>query len=195
VNGELQIAQGTTYTTSYNYGGDPLVYKDVAGLVKLTPLTLSVNGHGVPDGYKVAFTNLPGAFGTNLNAKHWPPTCEEDLYAASVVDADTLAFNDIDGGTFGAYTTGGQVAYWSPFSLAGASGTFKVFDQDSNVLLTSALTVDDTAKIITATLSAAQTAQLQPGGYTYAAELTDGAGSVILLEEGSINIFLPGLGP
>jgi hypothetical protein len=186
MNNCAQIAQGTTYIQLYGWGGDPIVYKAVSALVRLIPLTLTVPGHGVPDGYSVAFTN----FMSGLTADEWPPD-DDDFYQATAVDADTLAFNSVDGSRFGTYATGGIVAYYTPLSLIGATGTITV-KLDGVIVLSTPLALNDATKRITATLTPAQTAALAVGNYTYFVEVVDSGAAVTMLDEGAFTIFTPG---
>lgn len=194
----IQITQGTTYSQTWRWGVQPIVYKPVSAVVAETPLTVTVTAHGVPDGWPVALTEL-GGFSKGVNARQWPPT-GDDFWQASVVDANTLMFNFLDAARFGTYTSGGLIGYYTPTNLAGSTAAFAVYpypatDDPPVAVLTIAAVLDNTAKTITATLSPANTALLTAPQYTFVASVTDGSGAVTVLETGLIDTKALGAGP
>jgi hypothetical protein len=185
-DGPICITRGASFTQTFRYGAQPLVYKAIAAVTKATPLTLTITSHGVIDGWSVAFTDMGGL--DCLNAKEWPP-CANDFHSATVVDVNTLMFNDIDAARLGTYTDGGQIAYYTPVDLTSATAqlTAYPFPPTSSTplpVLTIAATIDNTAKTVSYSLSAAQTLGLTGNRYTYALLLTLSDGSVIVLDRG-----------
>lgn len=189
----LAIEVGVTYVVVYRYGGAPLIYKPIAAVTAYLPLTLTATAHGVTDGWPVAFRGL----GSGVDASDWPPT-NKDFFFATVVDANTISINDLDATVLTAYTSGGILAYYTPTSLAGATAVFTLSSADScgneTVVLTTNAVLDNTAKTITLTLSAAQTAALITGAYTFSLIMTDAGSNVIVIAEGQAQVSMPGSG-
>jgi len=188
----LSIEIGSTFKQIYRWGGSPIVYKAISALVANAPLTFTVTGHGAPDGWPVAFTDVGGL--DDLNASCWPPA-KSDFKFATAVDANTIALNDIDGKRIGTYTSGGTMAYYSPIDLTSATVVFTLYTLDGSGNATQALqvnaAVDNTAKTITLILSSTVTAALAVGGYTYTLVATQ-SGAVTVLDEGQLTVVTPG---
>lgn len=194
----IQITQGATYSQTWRWGVQPIVYKAITAAVALTPLTVTVIAHGVPNGWPVALTDVQ-TFPKGVNAKQWPPT-GDDFKQATVVDVNTLAFNSIDGARLGTYDSGGMIGYYTPTNLAGATAAFAVYpypaiaDPPVAVLTVSAV-LDNTAKTITATLTPANTALLTAAQYTFVTSVTDAGAAVTVLETGLIDTKALGASP
>ncbi|GAA0721374.1 hypothetical protein [Dokdonella soli] len=203
-NAPLSVGQGTTFTRVYRWSAPPLIYKPVTAVPSLTPLTLTVTAHGVPNGWPVALTALGGL--AALNASNWPPA-PSDYLTATVVDTNTLAFTDVDASRVGTYTSGGTIAYLTPVPLTGVTGTLTILQPQGppftltppfppalpTPILTIAAVVTPAAQTISIMLTAAQTQALASGQYTYTLEVTDSTGAVTLLDQGQLLIFTPGV--
>lgn len=196
--GQISLYQGATYSQTWRWGAAPLVYKSITAVTVQTPLTVTVLAHGVPDGWSVALADLVGL--EPLNASQWPPATT-DFHSASLIDANTLAFRDIDGNRSGTYSTGGVIAYFTPISLIGASAVFNVYTYPpSSVtglqtpILTANAVVVDAAKTITVTLTSANTATLTASQYSYALVITDASGNVTVLDSGIVATLPIGIG-
>lgn len=195
-NKPIVLYRGTTYSEVFRWGIAPFVYKTASAAPALTPLTLTVTGHGAPNGWSVALTDF-STF-TDLNASDWPPA-PSDYFQATVTDANTLVFNEVDAARLGSFTAAGLVAYMTPVDLTGASASFKVYPFPATTttptaLFTVAATLDNTAKTITVALSAANTALLVGQQYSYTLVATDASSNVTLLDQGFITPKTLGLG-
>ena len=74
--------------------------KTITGASKTNPVQLTITGHGITTGAQVQVTGVVGM--TQLNDK---------IYIATVVDANTITLNGVDGTAFTAYTSGGSATY------------------------------------------------------------------------------------
>lgn len=178
-----QVVPGTTVPLVYRWGAAPLIYVPVV-ISNLTPLRLTATAHGIPDGWPVAvpeMDNLP-----DLEAEAWPPS-ECDYQAIHVVDANTLEFNGLDAARTPAVVGGlGVLAYQTPMSLSGSTGTFTIA---TPITLVITAVLDNSAKTITVTLTSAETAAYPVGAiYAFSILITDSGGNVTQLDAGSIEV-------
>lgn len=192
----ITIYQGIDFSKTWRWGTEPLIYKSVTAMPSTLPLRLTVTAHGVTDGWQVAMRGL-GGFANEPNASDWPPPTG-DFHFATVIDANTIEFNNIDAASLGTYTSGGKIAYMTPVSLAGAVVTLKIFNYPpapgvaDDPVLTVDATVDDTAKTIAFEIEENDTALLTKATYSYTVVAVI-AGDSHLVEEGIVDSQLPGL--
>lgn len=189
-NNTINIYRGTTYSQVYRWGIEPFIYKTISAVPSLTPLTMTVTAHGVPPGWSVAVTDL-NTFPSGINASEWPP-CSDDYFAATVVDTNTLAFNDVDAARLGSYSAGsGSIGFLTPVNLTGATATFSIYPYPAVTTppvaaLTVNATLDNTGKTITVALTAANTTALTGQKYSYVLVATDSSSNVTVLDQGLI---------
>lgn len=74
--------------------------KTITGASKTNPVQLTITGHGITTGAQVQVTGVGGM--TQINDK---------VFIATVVDANTITLNGVDGTAFTAYTSGGSATY------------------------------------------------------------------------------------
>jgi hypothetical protein len=177
-----QIVPGTTVRFVYRWGAAPLIYVPVT-VSSLTPLQFTATAHGIPDGWSVAIADLASI--PQLIAKSWPPTsC--DYRQVRVVDANTIEFNTIDAARInGAMAATGKVAYETPTNLASMTGTFTV----DGFVTPFTPVFDNTAKTITITISALQSATLTAGqSLSFELLVVDSGLAVTQLDFGQIEV-------
>jgi hypothetical protein len=129
----------------------------------------------------VAINNVKGMY--EINAKYTPPR-ESDYYVATVVDADTLEFNNIDAGEFHAYTSGGTVQYNTPVDLSPYTAVFKVEDVVGGTALADLsiyVVLDNAAKTITVSIPATITSGWTFTQGVYELALTDGVNVISMI--------------
>jgi hypothetical protein len=189
----LSVRRGTTFARILRWAGEPIVYRPITAVPGRAPLTLTVPAHGLVDGWRAAIVGVQGM--QEINAPNLPPKPAEYL-KASVVDEDTVAFNAINATTFGNYTSGGVLQYYTPRDLAGYSARMDVrakADIDSAVLLTLStingrIALDNDAKTIALTISAADTAALDFKRGVYDLELESPDGVITALAYGTFAV-------
>ncbi|MCE2724697.1 MAG: hypothetical protein LW865_15685 [Betaproteobacteria bacterium] len=190
MNKDLVITKGKTFTRVVRWEGPPFVYKAISAIPNTAPATVTANAHGIPDGWRVAIVSVQGM--NEINALNDPPS-DSDYHQATVESVNAVSFNDINPAEFGVYSSGGYLKYPTPVSLAGFTARMTIrsdYGGDSLLELTSSsgITLDDTAKTITVTITAAQTAAFAFTGAVYDLELVSGSGVVTELLRGAITV-------
>lgn len=188
-DGKITLYQGISFSKTWRWGIGPLVYKAITASPKSTPLRFTVTAHAVPPGWSVAFRDV-GGFAGSPNAPQGPLQCDA-FFSATVIDANTIELNEVDGGALGIYTSGGQLVYFTPVSLSSSTGQLNIYDTPAALgavrvpLLSVVVTLDDTLKTIVGALTAVQTAGLLKQQYDYDLTITNGS-NVSLLEQGTV---------
>lgn len=189
---DITIKKGKTFEKVLRWEALPFIYKAVTGITAAAPCQITATGHGAPDGWRVAVVAAGGM--KEINATSNPPAAG-DFNRATVVDANTLELNELSSAGFHAYTSGGWIQYYTPVDLAGYTAQLQIrateqstgtplldIDTDAEIVL------DNTAKTITITLTAAVTAALTFSTGVYELELTDGSGVVTQLLKGNVTV-------
>jgi len=188
----LDIQRGETFNYVLRWGAAPLVYKPVTAVVDTSPLQVTATAHGMPDGWYAAMTGFVGM--DEVNASGNPPKAK-DYHKAKAVDANTIEFNTIDASAFGEYVSGGSIVYQTPVNLSGFTAKMDiraVADPSTTALFTlstanSRIVIDDTAKTITLTISATDTASLSLKNALYDLELISPGDVRTKLMKGTVN--------
>lgn len=179
-----KVVPGTSVSFVYRWGAQPLIYQDVS-ISRLTPLRLTDTGHNIPDGWSVAIAEFDGI--SCLQAESWPPTgC--DFRSIRVVDANTIEFNSIDAARLSGAATGdaGVIALETPVDLTNWTGTITIDGVTDPI----DLTVDNSAKTITASLDPATTETFSVGtSIGFRITMTNGiSGEVTQLDFGALEV-------
>jgi len=190
---DLTLEKGKTFKFVLRWEDrETNVYKAITGITAAAPAVVTATGHGVPDGWDVAIVSVKGM--TQINAANSPPK-DKDYTPATKLSDNTLELNAVNAAGYSTYTSGGYVQYYKPHALAGVTARMMVKDKvGGTVLLTSegltptiTVTVDDTAKSITITISATDTAALTWKKGVYDLEGVDGS-TVYSLLSGSVTV-------
>lgn len=191
VSKDLEIKKGKTFTLTLRWETEPIVYRPITGMQQTAPVRITAPAHGLVTGWNAAVTNAKGM--TELNAEP-NKVKDKDYHRATVVDSDTIEFNDVNAVGFKAYVSGGVLQYNTPAPLAGTSARATIKDKvGGTVLLTltganGKIAIDQAAKTITLTLSATETAALVFSKGVYDLEIQDAGGTVTLLMEGKVQV-------
>ena len=110
----LTIRKGSAENIPIRLEQSAWSYATISAVSQTAPLRITVPGHGIPDGWRVAIMNVKsvGDFGAANN-----PPKDNELHVVTVIDADTIEFNAINGAAFRAHTSGGQLAWHTPVDL------------------------------------------------------------------------------
>jgi len=160
MSNSITITRGKTFTQIIRWETLPIVYRPITGIAQSAPAAITCPSHGVPDGWRVAIVSVKGM--RRINASN-PPRPEE-YHQATVVDADTITLNDVNAASYDAWTSGGYVQYYTPMDLTGFTARMLVKDEIGGTVLVELTTenggisIDNTKKTITRTLSATATA-------------------------------------
>lgn len=188
---DLVIRQGSTFSRVVRWETPLFVYKAITGITQAGPAVVTAVGHGVPNGWRVAIVSAGGM--RQINAKHNPPY-DSEFHKATVTSGDTLELNDVNSAGYSVYTSGGYVQYYAPASLAGYTARMTVKDRVGGTELLSLTTansriaLDDTAKTITLTVDAIDTAAITWTEGVYDLEMVDGSGVVTSILSGTVTV-------
>lgn len=188
---DFTIQQGSTFSTVLRWETGPVVYKAVSAVPSKAPLRLTVTGHGLVTGWRIALAGLGGMTELNITSKMPKAT---EYYQVTVIDVNTIELNDINGVDFGTYTSGGYIQYNTPTDLTGYTARLKIRSSKSSttVILSltdvSGITISNVTKTITVTMTPTQTAAFTFVTAVYDLELVSNTGPVTRLIEGKLTL-------
>jgi len=190
---DLIVKQGSTFSRVLRWESPTVVYKPITAITKSAPVRITAATHGVPDGWRVNIQSVQGM--KQINALNTPPKTS-DYHKATVIDANTITLNDVNALEYGTYTSGGVVAYNQPIDLTGYTARMQIKAKlaDATIILeltsspAAGLTVDNVAKTITITLTAAQTTLLTFKTAVYSLEMVSSGGAVTEIMSGKITL-------
>jgi hypothetical protein len=174
---DITVLKGATFTRTLRWDTGVPVYKGISFIGQVAPAAIACTGHGVPDGWPVAIVSVQGM--TQINVED---PADRSLYTpANVVDPNNLTLPFVNAASYSAYLTGGYVRYFAPTDLASFTARMHIrasinADDPATVELTSPtdIVLDNTAKTIIYTISAAVTAALEITEGVYDLELVNG---------------------
>jgi hypothetical protein len=193
----LTILQGKTFKDILRWETEPIVRKAIAGFDVSTGCPrLTVTGHGLPNGWRVAVYNVGQP--KEINAANNPPL-DDDYTPATVIDANTIELNRISAVDWKPYTSGGFLQWNTPHDLASYTVRMKIKNRVGGTVLASTeaadaplnvitMAVDNSAKTITRTIDADDTAAFAFKTGVYDVEAVSPSGEVTLLFYGSVTI-------
>lgn len=188
----LEICKGATFSIIVRWESSTCIFKPITNITKSAPPVLSVTGHGVPDKWRVAVTNVLGM--KEINSPNNPPKLT-DYKKSQLITADSLSIPCIDASGFTAYTSGGILWYNEPVDLTNYTARMHIrdsVDAASFLLeLTTAngrIVVNNTTKTITLTVTATDTAAITFTSGVYDLEMVSPAGVVTRILEGNITV-------
>lgn len=159
-----------------------LSYVTITGVAQSAPVRITAPSHGLPEGWRAAVMNVTGM--SEINAAGNPPQYDE-MRPITLVDADTIEFNQINAAGFRPYSSGGQLVFFTPLDLSGfTQARMKVKNKVGGAELASfstndgTLTIDNANGCVWLHLTEAQTLALTFKRGVFDIELVDGAGEV-----------------
>ena len=171
---DLAIVQGKTFSLAIRWEAPPIIYKAITAITQTAPVKITAVGHGIPDGWRVAVTNVKGMTDINATANS---VKDGDYVQATVVDVDTITLNDINAAGFKAYISGGYLQYNTPVVLTDFTARMSIKDKVGGTVLLSLTTenggivIDVTRHVITLNISATASAALTWSKGVYDLEL------------------------
>lgn len=183
---DLRIIQCATFRKPLLMMQPVYAYKPISSIQQTAPLRLTVTGHGMPDGWPTWIEGVSGWSELNRDKTR------ERFRAASVIDADTIEYNDLNG--LGKNATGGVLVYQLPLDMTGATARMNIRDSSGTLLLdlTTAngkLVVAGPGKLLIE-LTAAETAAIDLTAAVYDLELVMADGSVDRWAQGAVTVSL-----
>ncbi|MGY8830123.1 MAG: hypothetical protein ACKVIS_11325 [Pseudomonadales bacterium] len=124
---DIVITRGKTFEFGFLYADDELVYKPITAMPSTAPVRLTIEGHGIPDGWPVQVQCVKAP--AELNSE------EGDSYIAKVIDADTIELNSVNAHCWKAFSGSGLAVFNKPMDLTGWACRAQVRDKvGGNVL-------------------------------------------------------------
>lgn len=184
------IYKGSDFNKVIRWEAGPIVYKTISAIVALAPLTLTVTGHGMPNGWRFAIQSVKGM--TQINAKKTPPA-DTDYHRGTVIDSNTIEINDINAMDYTPYTSGGVIQYNTPVDLSGYTAKMTIKDKVGGIELltlstTSGIVITNSTKMIEINIPAATTEVMEWTKGVYDLELTNSSGIVTRVLGGSVKL-------
>lgn len=190
------VKEGATFRPTIRWAQKTLAAAAITGITQGTPVTITAPGHGMPNGWPAAVVGVNGM--TFINSPDYPPKLS-DLSQGTVVDANTVQFNDVSSTLWPAYIApGGSLVWYEPQPLAGITFAMAIYamppEQGGTPLVAltngSGLTVDETNMLI---LPVLQTNALPEGWPAnniayYTLTATDGSGNVTEILFGTLTV-------
>lgn len=174
---ELRATQGKTFYVEFQWAQPQFIYKGITAIANSAPVTITATAHDMPNGWRFAVSAVQGM--TELNASADPPI-DEDWFIGTVIDADTIAINTINGALLSAYTSDGFIQYHEPVDLTGYEARIEIRESKGGRLLwgdnseTGDLTVDNAEKKISVRIPPGPTAGFQKRTYVFEIEMYNG---------------------
>lgn len=189
---KLAIERGKTFSQVVRWEVQPFLFAAISAMAQAAPAGVTTTGaHGIPDGWRVAVVGAKG--NTGLNAENNPPK-GKDFRPATVLSATGIEFNEFNSTGFPAYTGGGYLQWYTPQDLTDYIARLTIKDRVGGTVLlalTSAagdIVIDNTAKTITITISATDTADFTWSKGVYDLEMESDTGVVTALMAGTVSV-------
>lgn len=187
------VKQGSSWSRVLRWESPVVTYKAITAIPKSAPVSITSATHGVPEGWRVAVQSVQGM--KQINALN-DPLKTSDYHQATVVDANTVTFNDTNALEYTAYTSGGVLVFNTPVDMAGFTARMqikaKLADTTSILELTTdandGIVIDNVVKTITITLAATQTAALTLKSMVYSLEMVSSGGVVTEILSGKLTL-------
>lgn len=197
---DIPITQGKTLSLVIRWESEPIIRKAITAISLASGAPrLTVVGHGLTSGWRCAVTRAKGM--TQINAQNYPLR-ESDYHPATVIDNDTVEFNDVtpvddNGKEWPAYVSGGFLEWYSPVDLTGQTARMKIKDKIGGTVLAStelgdaplnvlSIAIDNAAKTITLTIAATDTDDFAWKAGVYDLEMVSATGVVVAIMAGKV---------
>ena len=183
------VVQGKTFNPIIRWSALPWVYVAITAISRAAPVVVTAPSHGMPDGWLAAIVSAKGM--DEINSQNDPPKLT-DMHKATVVNTNTVQFNDINSSDFSPYTSGGYLQFYTPVDLTGAIARMKVKTKVGGTVLAdlsspTGITINAANRTIQPVISATATAALAKGSYVYDLEV-EIAGVVREILRGSFTV-------
>ena len=189
---DYTITRGKTFQRRMRWEAPPYIYKPISAITQSAPVRITATGHGLLDGQSAAVVSVKGM--VEINASKLPPDPNKDYERTTVIDPNTVEFNEVNSAGFKAYVSGGYLQYRTPVDMTGYTARMSVKDKIGGTLLVSlttengGITLDNVAKTITLLLTAVATAAFTWDKGVYDLEMVSPVGVVTELYSGKITV-------
>ncbi len=147
----LEFTRGKTFgPLPVRWETGAIIYKQISAISQTAPVRMTVPGHGLPAGWRAAVSGVKGM--TEMNVTDPSRIRDDEYHQVTVIDANTVEFNDVNAAGFKAYTSGGYLQYNTPADLTGytARMAIKAKAAEANLLKCTVGGVAGTTKPTTA---------------------------------------------
>jgi hypothetical protein len=187
----LKIVQGKTFQRVVRWEKEPFLFKAITAISKTAPARLTVTGHGLTDGWRVAPVSVLGM--RQINAPDPQKLRDADFHRATVIDANTVDLNTVNAAGFSTYTSGGYLQFYTPASLDGCTARLVIKNRVGGTVLVTlthadGITLNDTAKTIAFVFEAEDSADYTWTTGVYELEIEDASGVVTGLFFGTVTV-------
>ena len=200
---DLTIQQGKTFSLVLRWETEPVVRKAITAISLAfgAPRLSFATAHGLATGWRAYVSRAKGM--VQINAANEPPR-SPDFHPATVIDATTVEFNDINpvddnGREWPAYTEGGFLCWNTPVDLTGYTARMKIKDKVGGTVLAStdaldtpknvlAIAIDNTGKTITLSIPATATDDFTWKTGVYDIEMVSASGVVTVILSGKVTV-------
>ena len=191
INKPLAFVQGSTFSLVLRWEKEPIVYKPITAITQSAPVRITVPAHGLVEGWRAAVVG-----GKGMDELRAVPNeiKDRDYHQATVIDADTIEFNDVNASGFKAYGGGAHLQYNTPVELTGYVARLIVKDKVGGVTLfemtteNSRIVLDPLSHTITLTVTATDLAAQTWVKGVYELELESPSGVVTKLMGGAATV-------
>lgn len=191
---DFEITQGKTFAHTLRWETGPIKYRPITAIDNTAPVRIHVPAHGAPSGHRATVVSAKGM--VQINAEGDPPKVK-DYHVVTVIDADTVEFNDVNAADFKAHVPNtGYLRYNTLVDLSGYTARMAIKTKVggaelaflSSDPLVGGITLDNDARTIVITMDAADTALLDWARGVYELELVSSTGVVRALLSGNIKV-------
>jgi hypothetical protein len=185
------LIQGKTFRRVTRWETRPIVYKAITAITETAPIRITATGHGLPEGWRAAVESVQGM--TEINAANTPPLAP-DYHEITVVDANTVEFNDTNALEYSTYLSGGTLRYNTPHTLTDYTARMTIKDMVGGTVLKALTTenggiaIDEDEYTISLYISAADTAAFSWTEGVYDLEMVSSEGDVTQLLAGFVYV-------
>lgn len=137
---DITLQQGETQPLVLRCETEPIVYVPITGITQTAPVRITAPAHGLVDGWRAAVTNVKGMAEINGEANKLKAA---DYHAATVVDGNTVEFNDVNAAGFKEYVSGGYLQFNTPMDLTGLKARLQVRNKKGGDVVLFEMTGDD----------------------------------------------------
>lgn len=187
----LTIEQGASFEQVVRWETMPLKYRPISAIAQSGPVSITCPSHGAPNGWLAAVRDVKGM--VELNAADNPPA-DNEFRPLTVIDANTVEFNEVSSASFKPYRSGGFLVYYTPKDLTGYTARMTIRDRIGGTALAELTSADSEILIstsnftITIALSAVVTAAFAWTKGVYDLEMVSPTGVVTRIMAGNITL-------
>lgn len=187
----LVITQGKTFQRIIRWESPPFIYVPISAITKTAPAVITTTApHSIPDGWRVAVVSVQGM--TEINAANTPPK-DKDYTKATITGPSEVTLNEVNAAEYSTYTSGGYIQYYTPVDLAAYDARMQIKDKVGGTELElleapADITIDNSSKAITLTITAAATEAYTWKKGVYDLEMFNNSGDVIGLLSGTVTV-------